>query len=96
MSNSKLDMRMDRTSPLTAEDVVNTYSEKELSRILFEYGEEKFSNRIAKQICEYRKEKRIETTQELTRIIEKTIPKKMQNDGHPAKRTFQAIRIEVE
>ena len=95
MSNSKLDMRMDRTSKLTAEEIVNTYSEKELSKILFEYGEEKFANRIANKICEYRKEKRIETTQELTQIVEKAIPKKMQNEGHPAKRTFQAIRIEV-
>ena len=95
MSNSKLDMRMDRTSKLTAEEIVNTYSDKELSKILFEYGEEKFANRIANKICEYRKEKRIETTQELTQIVEKAIPKKMQNEGHPAKRTFQAIRIEV-
>lgn len=95
ISNNKLDMRMDRSSKLTAEEVVNTYSEKELSKILFEYGEEKFANRIARKICEYRKENNIETTKELTEIIEKAIPKKMQNEGHPAKRTFQAIRIEV-
>ena len=95
MSDSKLDMRMDRTSNLTAEEVINTYSEKEISKILFEYGEEKFANRIANSICEYRKEKKIETTKELAQIVEKAIPKKMQNDGHPAKRTFQAIRIEV-
>ena len=95
MADSKLDMRMDRTSSLTAEEVINTYSEKEISKILFEYGEEKFANRIANSICEYRKEKKIETTKELAQIVEKAIPKKMQNDGHPAKRTFQAIRIEV-
>ena len=95
MSDSKLDMRMDKTSELTAEKIVNTYSEKELSRIIFEYGEERFANKIANRICEYRKEKPIETTSELTRIIEKAIPKALQKDGHPAKRTFQAIRIEV-
>ena len=95
MSNSKLDMRMDRTSKLTAEEVINIYSEKELARILFEYGEEKFANKIARRICEYRTGNRIETTKELAEIIENTIPKAMQKDGHPAKRTFQAIRIEV-
>ena len=95
MSNSKLDMRMDRTSKLTAEEVINNYSEKELTRILYEYGEEKFANRIVRKICEYRKQKRIETTKELTQIIEESIPKAMQKEGHPAKRTFQAIRIEV-
>ena len=95
MADSNLDMRMDRTSNLTAEEIVNTYSEKELSRIIFEYGEEKFANKIAYKICEYRKQKSIKTTKELAEIIEKAIPKKMQNEGHPAKRTFQAIRIEV-
>ena len=95
ISDSKLDMRMDKTSELTAEKIVNTYSEKELSRIIFEYGEERFANKIANRICEYRKEQPIETTSELTRIIEKAIPKALQKDGHPAKRTFQAIRIEV-
>lgn len=95
MTDSKLDMRMDKTFELTAEKIINTYPEKELSRIIFEYGEEKFANKIANRICEYRKEKPIETTSELTRIIEKSIPKALQKDGHPAKRTFQAIRIEV-
>ena len=95
MADSKLDMRMDRTSSLTAEVVVNEYSEKELERILFEYGEEKFTNKIVRKICEYRKQKRIETTKELAQIVENAIPKAMQKDGHPAKRTFQAIRIEV-
>lgn len=91
----ELDMRMDRTSSLTAQTVVNEYSEKELKQILFEYGEERFTNQIVKNIIEYRKNKRITTTGELTEIIEKSIPKKFQQDGHPAKRTFQAIRIEV-
>ena len=91
----ELDMRMDRTSSLTAQTVVNEYSEKELKQILFEYGEERFTNQIVKNIIEYRKNKRITTTGDLTEIIEKSIPKKFQQDGHPAKRTFQAIRIEV-
>ncbi len=90
-----LDMRMDKSTSLTAKEVVNTYSEKKLASILLEYGEEKFANRIAKHICEYRKQKEIETTGELCKIIENSIPKAMQKDGHPAKRTFQAIRIEV-
>ena len=93
MGEADLDMRMDRTQSLTAKTVVNTYSEEELSKILWEYGEEKFSRRIAKNICEYRKNKNIETTLELVQIIEKSVPRT--NDGHPAKRTFQAIRIEV-
>ena len=93
MGEADLDMRMDRTQSLNAKTVVNTYSEEELSKILWEYGEEKFSRRIAKDICEYRKNKTIETTLELVEIIEKSVPRT--NDGHPAKRTFQAIRIEV-
>lgn len=95
INNAELDMRMDRTSKLTAKKVVNSYSEKELDRILNEYGEEKFSSRIANRICEYRKNKEIETTKELSQIVENSIPKALQKDGHPAKRTFQAIRIEV-
>ena len=63
--------------------------------MIYEYGEERFSRQIAKNICKQRKEKEIRTTKELVDIIEKSIPKKFQNDGHPAKRTFQAIRIEV-
>ncbi len=90
-----LDMRMDRRNPLTAKAVVNEYSEKELKRIISEYGEERFTNQIVKNILERRKIKPIETTGELIEIIEKSIPKKFQQDGHPAKRTFQAIRIEV-
>ena len=95
INNAELDMRMDKTSELTAKEVINSYSEKELARILKEYGEEKFSSKIANRICEYRKNKEIETTKELSQIIENSIPKALQKDGHPAKRTFQAIRIEV-
>ena len=90
-----LDMRMDRTDSLTAHSVVNGYSEKDLKRILSEYGEERFSGIIASNIVKARAEKSIDTTGELISIIEKSIPKKFQKDGHPAKRTFQAIRIEV-
>ena len=78
-----LDMRMDKTQELTAKKVVN------------EYSEERFARKIAFNICKRREEKEIETTKELVEIIEQSIPKSKQNDGHPAKRTFQAIRIEV-
>ena len=95
IGDNDLDMRMDKTQELTAKTVVNTYSEEKISNILFEYGEERFSRNIAKNICKYRQEKQIETTAELVKIIENSIPKSKQKDGHPAKRTFQAIRIEV-
>lgn len=95
IGNAKLDMRMDKTQDLTAEDVVNEYSEESLADIIYRYGEEKFSRIIAKNICKQRAKKRIETTEELVEIIKSSIPKSKQNDGHPAKRTFQAIRIEV-
>ena len=95
IQDGPLDMRMDKSQALTAEDIVNNYKEEELARIIYEYGEEKFSRRIAKNICEYRKEKRITTTGELVSIIEKSIPRIHGDKGHPAKRTFQAIRIEV-
>ena len=95
MGNAKLDMRMDKTQALTAEEVVNEYPEEKLADIIYKYGEERFSRIIARNICEKRKEKRIETTDELTEIIKNSIPKSKQNEGHPAKRTFQAIRIEV-
>ena len=94
IKNSPLDMRMDRTQELTAEKVVNEYPEEKLADIIYKYGEEKFSRVIARKICEYRKTKRIETTAELVEIIEKCVPKQAQV-GHPAKRTSQAIRIEV-
>ena len=95
MQDAPLDMRMDKSSSLTAEYIVNNYSEEELAKIIYEYSEEKFSRNIAKRICEYRKDKKIETTKELTEIIEKAIPGFAKKEGHPAKRTFQAIRIEV-
>lgn len=95
LENNELDMRMDRTQDLTAKYIVNYYDEEELANIIYEYGEEKFSRNIARNICKYREEKQIETTEELVKIIEKSIPKSKQKDSHPAKRTFQAIRIEV-
>ncbi len=95
LGNNELDMRMDKTQKLTAKEVINKYSEQDLARIIFEYGEERFSRKIASNICETRKQKEISTTEELVKIIEKSIPSFAKNDGHPAKRTFQAIRIEV-
>lgn len=92
---SELDMRMDRSQILTAKDVVNTYSEEKLIKIIFEYGEEKFARNISKKICEYRKNKNISTTGQLVEIIETAVPGYAKKEGHPAKRTFQAIRIEV-
>ena len=94
-SDVKLDMRMSKDNPLTAKRVVNEYSEKELKRILSEYGEERFAFAIASNIVKKRQQKPIETTGELIEIIQNSIPNKFQHDGHPAKRTFQAIRIEV-
>lgn len=95
IGSNELDMRMDKSQDLTAKTVINTYSEEKLADIIFEYGEERFSKNIAKNICIERAKKDIETTEELVSIIEKSIPKSKQKDGHPAKRTFQAIRIEV-
>ena len=95
MGDNPLDMRMDTSNGITAKEIVNQYSEEKLAKILWEYGEEKFSRQIAKNICKIREKKEIQTTKELVEIIEDTIPKSSQKDGHPAKRTFQAIRIEV-
>ena len=95
MGEAKLDMRMDQTQDLTAYDVVNSYSEEKLVQILQEYGEEKFARQIVRNIIKERKQKPIETTLQLVSIIENSIPKAKQKEGHPAKRTFQAIRIEV-
>ena len=95
LGNNELDMRMDKTQKLTAKEVVNDYPEEKLANIIYEYGEERFSRQIAKNVCEYRKNKKIETTEELVHIIEKSMPAFAKKDGHPAKRTFQAIRIEV-
>lgn len=93
--DSLLDMRMDKSQSLSAMEVVNEYRKEELIRIFSEYGEERFSRKIAEEIDRRRTKKNIETTGELVEIIENTIPKKFQTDGHPAKRVFQAIRIEV-
>ena len=95
LGENELDMRMDKSQSLTAKIVVNTYKEEDLANIIYEYGEEKFSRSIARNICKYRKQKEIETTKELVEIIENSIPKSKQIGGHPAKKTFQAIRIEV-
>lgn len=95
MQEGELDMRMDQTQSLTAKEVVNTYKEEKLAQIIFEYGEEKFSRQIAREICNYRKNAPIETTKDLVDIIVKAIPYVNNKAGHPAKRTFQAIRIEV-
>ena len=91
----ELDMRMDKTNPLTAERIVNEYSVQQLKTIFSEYGEERFSFQIASNIVKQREKEPIRTTGQLIEIIEKSIPKKFQQDGHPAKRTFQALRIEV-
>ncbi|MFR1708084.1 MAG: 16S rRNA (cytosine(1402)-N(4))-methyltransferase RsmH [Clostridium sp.] len=96
MKEAALDMRMNREEPFSAYNVVNEYSEDELFRILRDFGEEKFSRRIAARIIEKRKIKPIETTLELVKIIDECIPAKFKREGgHPAKRTFQAVRIEV-
>ena len=95
LGENKLDMRMDKTQELTAETVVNTYEEKELADIIYQYGEERFSRQIARNIYKQREKEKITTTKQLVEIIENSIPKSKQKDGHPAKRTFQAIRIEV-
>ncbi|MCD7778963.1 MAG: 16S rRNA (cytosine(1402)-N(4))-methyltransferase RsmH [Clostridiales bacterium] len=95
-TDAPLDMRMDRDKSFSAFDVVNSYSEDELNRVIKEYGEEKWSRRIARFIIEERRVKPIETTFELNTVIKKAIPKKArEKGGHPSKRTFQAIRIEV-
>lgn len=96
MSDAPLDMRMDKRSELDAWKVVNTYSEAEIKRILSEYGEERFSGRIARAIVEARTKHSIDTTGELVHVIVSAIPAGAREGGsHPAKRSFQAIRIEV-
>ncbi len=92
--DAPLDMRMDQRQTLTAKDIVNTYSEAELFHIIRDYGEDRFAKNIAKHIVAARQQKSIETTGELTEILRRAIPMKVQaTAGHPAKRTFQAIRI---
>ena len=96
MQDAPLDMRMDRSAPLTARDVVNTRSVEELRRILFEYGEERYAPAIARRIVSSRDEKPIETTMELVELIKSAMPPQaLREKQHPAKRSFQAIRIAV-
>ncbi|MBQ3638627.1 MAG: 16S rRNA (cytosine(1402)-N(4))-methyltransferase RsmH [Clostridia bacterium] len=95
--DAPLDMRMDRSASLTARDVVNTYSEAELARILRDWGEERFASRIARKICEIRENTPIETTTELAAAVSEAIPAgaRQREAQNPARRTFQAVRIEV-
>ncbi|MDT2295013.1 16S rRNA (cytosine(1402)-N(4))-methyltransferase RsmH [Paenibacillus larvae] len=94
--DAELDMRMDRSSPLTAKTIVNEWAPEEIARILFVYGEEKFSRKIASSIVKARENKTIETTGELVEIIKQAIPAAARRSGpHPAKRSFQALRIAV-
>ncbi len=93
--DAKLDMRMDTKSKLTAYDVVNTYSYQKLVDIFYKYGEEKYSKSIANGIINYRENKNIETTLELVEIIKENVPEKYKREKHPARKVFQAIRIEV-
>ena len=96
MQDAPLDMRMDNTSGLTAADVVNSWSEEELVKILFEYGEERFARRIARRIVEVRRNRQIQTTAELVDVIRAAMPAQaLREKQHPAKRSFQAIRIAV-
>lgn len=95
-TKAKLDMRMDKREEFSAYELVNTYSERELTRVIRNYGEERFASKIAKEILKARAETEIETTEELVDIIKGAIPARFRREGpHPAKRTFQAIRIEV-
>lgn len=93
--DAKLDMRMDQTQNFSAYNVVNEYSKDELSRIFFDFGDEKYSRIIAEKIVNVRKEKPIETTLELVEIIKSAVPEKYKREKHPARKVFQAIRIEV-
>ncbi len=96
MHDAPLDMRMDRTAPLTAREVVNEWPYEELRRILFDYGEERYAPAIAAAICRRREEEPIETTAELSELIRQAMPAKaLREKQHPAKRSFQAIRIAV-
>lgn len=96
MQDAPLDMRMNRDDKISAKDVVNQWSESELTRIFFEYGEERYSRRIASEIVKYRAKKPIETTLELVDIIKSSLPKAaLKEKQHPAKRVFQAVRIAV-
>lgn len=94
-NDAKLDMRMDNSNPISAYEIVNNYSFEELTNILYKYGEEKYASGIVKRIIQYRENKPIETTLELVEIIKTGVPEKYKRDKHPARKTFQAIRIEV-
>jgi 16S rRNA (cytosine1402-N4)-methyltransferase len=95
-SEAPLDMRMDQQASLSARDVVNTYSEEALARVIWTFGEERFSRRIAERICRLREQSPIETTLQLAQIVRDAMPGKYRNEPqHPARRTFQALRIEV-
>ena len=96
-ADAPLDMRMDQDQPLTAREIVNTWSAAEITRILRDYSEEKWAARIAQIICEHRAQKPLETTGDLVACVDAAIPKKvrMQDNGHSARRTFQALRIAV-
>ena len=93
--DARLDMRMNKEQKLSAYEVVNKYSEKDLANIFFKYGEDKFSKNVARKIVQYRKIKKIETTLELVEVIKSAIPMKYRINKHPARQIFQAIRIEV-
>ncbi len=93
--DAKLDMRMNRDDELTAYEVVNEYSYEKLTNIFYKYGEEKYASKIAKGIIQYRDTKKIESTLELAEIIKANVPEKYRKKGHPARKVFQAIRIEV-
>lgn len=96
VEDALLDMRMDQDNPMTAADIVNDYSEEDLYRIIRDYGEDRFAKNIAKNIVKERQKERITRAGQLNQIIERSIPKKLQvTGGHPAKRTYQAIRIEL-
>ena len=92
---ARLDMRMDKRNKLTAYEVVNEYSYEKLVQVLFKYGEEKYAKNIAKNIVQKREKKKIETTIELAEIVSESVPAKYKRDHNPARKTFQAIRIEV-
>lgn len=96
MTDAPLDMRMDRSDAVTAADIVNTWSRNDLKRILYDFGEERYAPRIAEAIVKYREEKPIETTLELVDVIKSAMPASaLREKQHPAKRSFQAIRIAV-
>ncbi|SFJ62457.1 16S rRNA (cytosine1402-N4)-methyltransferase [Brevibacillus centrosporus] len=95
-ADAPLDMRMDQQAALTAYDIINEWEEEEIAKVIWEYGEEKFSRRIARQIVQYRAKQPVQTTGELVELIKEGIPAAARRTGpHPAKRTFQAIRIAV-